>query len=150
MDLAFTRHGERRRGESDPALTSAGHRMAREAALWLQGQGFSPARIVATPTLRTEQTADEWALVFPDAARVVRDEAPDTPAAWAALWRALSADPQPTALVGHHPTLDLLLRSFGPPPVPVSVRHFCSTLRLEGAAPDQLRIAAAWPGRPAL
>lgn len=150
MQVAFTRHGERRRGESDPALTSAGHHMAREAALWLREQGFVPARIVSTPTQRTRQTADELGLVFPDAARSVRADAPETRDDWDRLCDQLREGAGPVALVGHHPTLAFLLRAFGPPPVPVSVRHFAATLRLEADPAGLTRLTAAWPGRPAL
>jgi phosphohistidine phosphatase SixA len=150
MQLAFTRHGERRRGESDPALTSAGRRMAREAALWLRDQGFAPARIVATPTVRTRETADELGLVFPDAARSERPDAPETRDDWDRLFDLLSCDDGPVALVGHHPTLAFLLRAFGPPPVPVSVGHFAATLRLHAEPAGVTRLTAAWPGRPAL
>jgi phosphohistidine phosphatase SixA len=151
MRIVFIRHGERRRGESDPALTSAGRRMARETALWLQDQGVRPAWLISTPTTRTRETAEELALVFPDAARAERPESPEVSVDWEQLTEQLADDPgldAPVVLVGHHPTVELLLDLVGPPPVPVPIRNFCSALVLDRAATGWT-IAAAWPGRAA-
>ena len=151
MRTVFIRHGERRKGESDPALTSAGRRMAREAALWLADQRITPGSIVTTPTTRTRETAEELALVFPDARRLERPESPEVPLDWDQLTDSLSATldmSHPVVLVGHHPTVELLLRSYGPAPEPVTLQHYCSVLVLDHADSDW-SISAAWPGRPA-
>ena len=151
MRTVFIRHGEPRKGESDPSLTSPGRRMAREAALWLEGQGVVPVAIVNTPTARTRETAEELALVFPDAVGAERPESPEVPVDWDLLADQLAATalPEgPLVLVGHHPTVDLLLRSYGPPPVPVPVRHYCSVLVLDNSRTGW-SISAAWPGRAA-
>lgn len=145
--LAFMRHGERRRGESDPALTSGGRRMAREAALWLESAGFVPTRIVATPTQRTHDTREEVSLVFPSA--LLADHPGASPELEEDL-EALLADltPEDTLLVGHHPTLAFLLRAFGPAPMDVPHHHFAATLLLEAGPEGRWRVSAAWPGRP--
>ena len=36
MRVAFVRHGERRKGEADPELTSFGVRMVSETGAWLR------------------------------------------------------------------------------------------------------------------
>ncbi len=144
--LAFMRHGERRKGEADPALTSAGRSMAREACLWLAGEGFAPATIVSTPTQRTLDSQEEAAIVFPAAALLQHPSAPEHPEDLDSLLSNLEAGP--TMLVGHHPTLAFLLRTFGPAPQSVSHHHFSATLLLEAASPGRWRICSAWPGRP--
>lgn len=149
MRIIFIRHGERRKGETDPALTSAGHRMAREAALWMRDQGIQPTRILHTPTRRTRQTADEIGLVFPAAERSERPESPEVEVDWNQLVAALEGQAgaeAPLALVGHHPTIDLLLRAFGPAPTPVPRQNFASVLVVDRTARGWT-IAAAWPGR---
>ena len=147
MQIAFIRHGERRRNESDPALTSAGRRMASEAARWLQRQGFVPTTVVSTPTRRTRQTAEELCLVFPAAQLIEHPAEPEGEAAWEALLSELPLDRGPLVLVGHHPTVEMLLHAFGPPPVAIPPHHFASALLLEPAPGPGWRIRAAWPGR---
>lgn len=149
MRIVFIRHGERRKGESDPALTSAGRRMARETAQWLEGQGVRPAHVVSTPTQRTRETADELCLMFPEASQTERPESPEVAPDWEQLADVLATDPgaaAPIALVGHHPTVDLLLRSFGPAPSAMPRQNFASALVLD-RTPAGWTIAAAWPGR---
>lgn len=155
MRIVFVRHGERRKGESDPALTSAGRRMARETALWLEDRGAAPARIVTTPTTRTRETAEELALVFSRAAVLERPESPEHRDDWDRLLDLLAREPgldRTLCLVGHHPTVDLLLREFGPAPVPVPRHHFASALILGPVTPRRAgpwTIHSAWPGRSA-
>lgn len=143
--LAFMRHGEGRRGEADPALTSSGRSMAREASLWLEAEGFSPVRIVATSTQRTLDTQEEASLVFPAAALHRHPSAPEHPDSLQDLLDSFGEGP--TLLVGHHPTLAFLLQAFGPSPLPVSHHHFSATLLLEAEPPAPWRIRSAWPGR---
>ncbi len=145
MVVAFIRHGEPRKGESDPELTSAGRRMASEAAQWLAGQGEAPHTIVATPTCRTRQTAEELQRVFPDAAFLQRQDCPESAADWQRLVAAVG--PGPVAVVGHHPTLAFLLAAFGPPPIPVPIRHHAAALVLRPDTAGYWKIQAAWPGR---
>jgi phosphohistidine phosphatase SixA len=149
MRIVFIRHGERRRGESDPALTSAGRRMARETAEWLEAQGVRPAHVLNTPTQRTRETAEELCLVFPNATSSERPESPEVGVDWEQLVDVLEADPgaeAPIVLVGHHPTVDLLLRAFGPAPAAVPRQNFASALVLDRTG-GGWKIAAAWPGR---
>ena len=150
MTIAFIRHGEPRRSESDPGLTSAGRRMAMEAGQWLASQGLTPTSIQCTPTQRTRDTAEELSLVFSGLEVRERDGEPHDLSDWRRLVAPLRRTPGLHVLVGHHPTLALLLRAFGPPPEPVPVHHYAAALLLLPAEEPAWRIHAAWPGRAAL
>lgn len=159
MRIIFVRHGERRRGERDPELTSAGRRMARETGLWIQernqdwaaGGGAPVSQVVHTPTARTRQTADEITMVLdPPPVTVVHAAEPYEVSAWQHLIRTLQGPEGSVAtmlLVGHHPTVDFLLRAFGPAPITVPLHHLASALVLESPDGDAWTITAAWPGR---
>ena len=151
MRIIFIRHGERRKGETDPALTSAGRRMARETALWMEQHLLHPSHIIATPTKRCSETADEIALVFEDAVCAERPESPEVPLDWERLVDdlALSYGSSTTiALVGHHPTVHLLTSTYGPSPLPVPPHHFASAIVIDQTK-DSFSISNAWPGRAA-
>lgn len=150
MRIAFVRHGEKRRGESDPALTSAGHRMATETGLWLRDLGLAPLLVLTTPTTRTRQTAEELRAVLPDAPLEERADLPECRDDWDVLVDPLARRLGPTAellLVGHHPTLHFLSDAFGPLPVAVPRHHFAAALVLDRLAGGRWVITEAWPGR---
>ncbi len=156
MVVVFVRHGERRRGETDPELTSAGRRMASETGRWLAARGFAPGLIVHTPTQRTRQTAEELASVLAPSPMLVAAGMPESGAAWEALVAPLAqrlGEDARLLLVGHHPTLHFLADTFGPLPTPVPRHHFAAALVLEPAYPvgegARWRCTAAWPGRAA-
>lgn len=149
MRIAFVRHGEKRRGESDPALTSAGRRMARETGLWLRDLGLSPLLVLCTPTTRTRETAEELMAVLPSAPLEERTDLPESRDDWDVLVDPLIRRLGPTAellLVGHHPTLHFLADSFGPPPVPVPRHHFAAALVLDRLG-GRWATTESWPGR---
>jgi phosphohistidine phosphatase SixA len=154
MRIIFVRHGERRRGERDPELTSAGRRMARETGQWIQDwardAGATVSKLVHTPTARTRQTADEIMLVLGPVPVTVHPAEPYDVTAWQRLTGSLQG-PTDTGetmlLVGHHPTVDFLLRAYGPAPVTVPLHHLASALVLESPDGGAWTIAAAWPGR---
>jgi phosphohistidine phosphatase SixA len=143
--LAFVRHGEPRRGETDPALTSWGRRTASEAARWLAEQGVSPTQIWHTPTRRTRETADEIHLVHPAATVAAVPDLPEGPDKWTAFVGDLQAAGGAVVAVGHHPTQDFLAANFGSAGVPLAPTHRGAVLLLVGP-PWQCR--ACWPGRP--
>lgn len=147
MRVVFVRHGEPRRGESDPALTSEGRRQARETALWLAERGWAPSRIVSTRTRRTRQTAEELALVFTEAEPVLDGGAPELAEDWSAMVDDYAVAGGITAFVGHHPTVALLLSSFGPSPVRVPVHNLAVALCLVRDEAGRWSIPEAWPGR---
>lgn len=151
MQVVFVRHGERRRNESDPELTSAGRRMVAETGGWLAGRGFAPTLILTTPTVRTRQTVEELALILPAAPVELVPELPETAAAWEPFVNPLRArlgEGAGLLLVGHHPTLHLLADRFGPLPAPLPRHHFAAALVLE-PLPSGWACTAVWPGRAA-
>lgn len=119
--LVVLRHAEPRRGEADPELTSAGHRMALEAGAWTVEHlpEDVTVRVFHTPTERTRQTAEGVALSLGKRASLQTiDVLPETFSDLDVLADRLSgARPgwsvpalPPTVLVGHHTTLVALAR----------------------------------------
>ena len=150
MQIAFVRHGERRKGETDPELTSFGFRMVEETAKWLQSTGFSPDLVQTTQTRRTEQTTQTLTVQFPDLARESIANAPEHQEDWETWTEEISnrdSPPDSVLLVGHHPTLEMLLQAYGPAPAVVSRHHFAVGLVLESETPTHWTITHAWPGR---
>ena len=149
MVVVFTRHGEKRRGESDPELTSWGRRMALETGRWLLGQDIRPAVLLTTPTPRTRQTAEELALgLETDAPRhepPLPEDEDGLSALLEALWSAHGPDGA-VVCVGHHPTIDLLRQMYAFP-VRVPEANGACAIVLSGQ-PGAWQCAAAWPGRP--
>jgi len=149
MQVAFVRHGERRRAEMDPELTSYGFRMVEETAQWLQSIDFRPDLVLCTPTVRTEQTADTILTHYPSSCRERIANAPELQEDWGRWIEELSQrNPRPESvlLVGHHPTLEMLLKCYGPTPVVVSRHHFAVGLLLVPGSKGW-NISQAWPGR---
>jgi phosphohistidine phosphatase SixA len=149
MQIAFVRHGERRKSEVDPELTSYGIRMVEETAQWLDSIGFRPDLSLCTTTVRTEQTADTILSRIPSPSRERIANAPELQDDWERWIEELSQrDPCPDSvlLVGHHPTLEMLLRCYGPTPVVVSRHHFAVGLLLAPGS-NGWSITQAWPGR---
>lgn len=149
MYIIFVRHGERRKGESDPELTSWGRRMSTETGAWLQEQGLRPDLVMVTPTMRTRQTAEEILLLF--SAPIPTREAELPMEDWDALRELLQGElPEDgtALLVGHHPTMDMLKNQFSPLSTIVPRANFASAVVLQSGA-SGWRCTAAWPGRPA-
>lgn len=153
LTLAFVRHGQPRRVDSDPGLTSAGRRMAYETGEWLALGGLRPRLVRHTPTARTRETAEELCLSFPEAALGQGPVSPEGERDWQRLADALREELGGTGsavLVGHHPTVAFLLQAFGPAPEPVPLRNLAVGLVLEETPSSGWEISRAWPGRPAL
>ena len=153
MRVLFVRHGERRKGEADPELTSFGFRMVEETATWLHTFGLMPDLVQHTPTRRTEQTTDTLIARLPTTARETIPEAPELTLEWEQWIAELQSRPSPpdtVLLVGHHPTLEMLLQSYGPAPAAVSRHHFAVGLLLESGDNESWTITHAWPGRSSL
>ena len=147
MTIAFIRHGEPRRSESDPGLTSAGRRMAMEAGQWLASQGLTPTSIQCTPTQRTRDTAEELSLVL--AARGARRGNELRSVGLAALWRPSGAPRASTSWSGTTPRWRCCSAPSARPtsPSPYTTRRSPAAAAAEEPA---WRIHAAWPGRAAL
>jgi len=109
MDLILWRHAEAkpaRPGDDDLAreLTAKGERQARRMAEWLNQRLAERTRILVSPAVRTQQTAQ--ALGRP--LRTVQALTPDAEVA-AVLEAARWPDgPDPVLIVGHQPTLGLV------------------------------------------
>lgn len=106
MDLLLWRHAEAGDGEVDldRALTERGERQAQLVARWLHAHLPNKLRIVASPAVRTQQTASALALPFETNRRM---------APGACVSELIAASGWPTAqgavlLVGHQPELGRL------------------------------------------
>lgn len=150
MRVVFARHGEQQRGEVDPALTSAGHSMARETGEWMASHQLTPGLCLVTETTRTRETADELLFAAPQVQRRAVRSLPETLTEWGRLvetWSPQIGDQGVLLLVGHHPTLHFLLEAFGPPPQPVPMGNYAAGLVVDKLFTGSWAISAAWPGR---
>lgn len=106
MDLLLWRHAEAADGEPDHAreLTERGRRQARRVAAWLDERRPKRLRVLASPTLRTRQTAG----AFTGEVEIVPALGPDGNVAdlLAAVGWPDSRDA--CVIVGHQPTLGRL------------------------------------------
>jgi phosphohistidine phosphatase len=115
--LLLLRHGEAESAQAaasdfDRALTAHGRRQALEAAQHLQSAQYLPEAIVASPALRTRESA----LIV--AAQLLRLQAlqfdprayPGSPEALLQLIRTVPGESQTLLLVGHNPGLSVLAR----------------------------------------
>ena len=66
MDLLLWRHAEAEEGELDfdRALTARGEKQAKAMAKWIRQHQPKPLRIIASPTVRTQQTVAALELPF--------------------------------------------------------------------------------------
>jgi phosphohistidine phosphatase len=105
MDLILWRHAEAEDFASNDlarALTTRGRKQAQSAAKWLRARLPDDAIVLASPAMRTIQTAE----TLTDQYRVVREIAPNASAddvLEAAGWPGGIA--QTVVIVGHQPTL---------------------------------------------
>lgn len=103
MDLILWRHAEAVDGFPDleRALTPKGHKQAAKMAAWLHRHLPESTRVVVSPALRAQQTAEAFAKSF----ETVDEVAPG--AAYTAVLRAARwpSAKGPVLVVGHQPTL---------------------------------------------
>ena len=150
MRIAFVRHGERRKGESDPELTSFGYRMVEETSQWLISSGFSPDLALTTSTMRTQQTTQTILAHFPSTRCERLQSAPELHQEWELFTASLgerSPKPASVLLVAHHPTMEMLIQCCGPAPAVVTRHQFAVGLILEATSSSGWTISHAWPGR---
>ena len=126
MDLLLWRHAEAEDGDDDlaRALTPKGWHQAEKMAEWLKGQLPGDVRIVASPAVRTRETADALAMPYTIDPQI----APDCSAE-----QMLAASGWPhghglVILVGHNPAISVL----------------ASRLAAEEESAVVMRRAAAW------
>ncbi len=108
MDLILWRHADTRElrdGQTDAerALTTKGERQARKMADWLNQQLPQGTRVLVSPTLRTQQTAQALERKFKLVPSLAPDQTVDALLA-AARWPDA---PDPVLVVGHQYTLGL-------------------------------------------
>jgi phosphohistidine phosphatase len=106
MDLILWRHAEARDGVPDEArrLTGKGEKQAEKMAAWLRARVHQPVRLLVSPAIRAQQTAQ----AFRAEIETVKDVGLNSSAK-----RILQATGWPTAegtviVVGHQPTLGQL------------------------------------------
>jgi phosphohistidine phosphatase len=125
MDLILWRHAEAheaREGQDDleRALTPKGERQAQRMAQWLNQRLPEGARILASPAVRTQQTAQALERRFRTADALAPDTTPQ--ALLEAVRWPVARDP--VLVVGHQPVLGLVLSQllFGSPQLSLAVR----------------------------
>ena len=108
MDLILWRHAEAhviREGQSDldRALTTKGERQAQRMAEWLNQRLAESTRILVSPALRAQQTAQALERPFKTVAMLAPDGGVEA-LLKAARWPDAT---EPVLVVGHQPTLGL-------------------------------------------
>lgn len=103
MDLLLWRHAEAEDGDDDfaRALTPRGRRQAEAMAAWIRGHQPKELRIIASPTVRTQQTAEALGLPF-ETHRKLEPEACVSELIAASGWPVARGA---VLLVGHQPGL---------------------------------------------
>ena len=107
MDLLLWRHAEAEEGVDDlkRRLTERGERQARAMAKWIRDHQPRDMRIIASPAVRTQQTADALKLPF-ETHRKIGPAACVSELIAAADWPSSAAGA--VLIVGHQPALGRL------------------------------------------
>lgn len=119
-ELVFMRHGHSLsaleagvQSDSLRPLSTRGEKEALAAARHLSASGFAPARIVSSPYLRADRTAEIAAAVFPAASRETARALSDGPAqAVLDLLLRLAQDGARVMVVGHQPLMGAIAGYF--------------------------------------
>jgi phosphohistidine phosphatase len=106
MDLLLWRHAEAEDGEDDMRrrLTARGQKQARVMAKWIDAHQPKDMRIIVSPAVRTQQTAEALKLPF-ETLRKIGPEACVSELIAASGWPAASGS---VLIVGHQPSLGRL------------------------------------------
>ena len=106
MDLLLWRHAEAEDGEDDlrRRLTARGEKQARSMAAWILTHQPKDMRIIVSPAIRTQQTAEALKLPF-ETQRKIGPEACVSELIAAAGWPDASGS---VLIVGHQPSLGRL------------------------------------------
>lgn len=107
LDLLLWRHAEAEPGLHDMAraLTPKGHRQARQMATWLKQHFPSDGRLLVSPAVRTQQTAQALAIPIEIEAGLAPGASPESVAE--VVNRYWDAGASRLIVVGHQPTLGL-------------------------------------------
>jgi phosphohistidine phosphatase SixA len=153
-ELILLRHAEavpieRGGNDQDRALSPRGEKEAQAAGLWLAAHGLQPARVLCSPTRRTNETT-RLALAAIDRAPVpqLAEEIYDATPGELLVLLDQHADAGTVMLVGHNPGIERLVALLvegrsdefrGMPPGGMAVLH------LDGALePGSARLDAFW------
>jgi len=106
MNLILWRHAEAEEGKNDlkRALTKRGLKQATLAAAWLHANLPQGARILVSPAVRTQQTAQALTLDFETASALAPDKSVADVLA-AVDWPQGGGESGAVVVVGHQPTL---------------------------------------------
>ena len=106
MDLLLWRHAEAEDGEDDfkRRLTARGEKQAKQMAAWIRGHQPKDLRVIASPTVRTQQTAAALDLPF----ETVRKIGPDACVSELIAAAGWPQSAEPVLIVGHQPSLGRL------------------------------------------
>lgn len=106
MDLLLWRHAEAEDGEDDlrRRLTARGEKQARSMAAWILAHQPKDMRIIVSPSIRTQQTAEALKLPF-ETQRKIGSEACVSELIAAAGWPDASGS---VLIIGHQPSLGRL------------------------------------------
>ena len=106
MDLLLWRHAEAEDGEDDlrRRLTARGEKQARTMAAWILAHQPKDMRIIVSPAIRTQQTAEALKLPF-ETQRKIGPEACVSELIAAAGWPDASGS---VLIIGHQPSLGRL------------------------------------------
>jgi phosphohistidine phosphatase len=106
MELLLWRHAEAEDGADDMKrrLTQRGEKQAREMAKWIRAHQPKDLRIIVSPAVRTQQTAEALKLPF-ETQRKIGPEACVSELVAASGWPAASGS---VLIVGHQPSLGRL------------------------------------------
>lgn len=106
MDLLLWRHAEAEDGEDDMRrrLTERGHKQARAMAKWIGEHQPKDLRIIVSPAVRTQQTAESLKLPF-ETLRKIGPEACVSELIAASGWPAATGS---VLIIGHQPSLGRL------------------------------------------
>ena len=112
--------------------------------------GFTPDLVLSTPTNRTQQTAASILERFRPISIEPIEHAPETQVDWKRWTQSLQIRnqvPNNVLLIGHHPTMEMLIQCYGPAPAVVSRHQFAVGLILQTAPETDWVMTHAWPGR---
>ena len=106
MDLLLWRHAEAEDGEDDfkRRLTARGEKQAKLMAAWIRAHQPKDLRVIASPTVRTQQTATALDLPF----ETVRKIGPDACVSELIAAAGWPQSAEPVLIVGHQPSLGRL------------------------------------------
>lgn len=106
MDLLLWRHAEAEEGEDDlkRELTKRGQSQAKAMGAWLRQHAPKGMRILVSPAVRTQQTAEALGLPF----ETIRKIGPDACVSELIAASGWPNAAEPVLIVGHQPTLGRL------------------------------------------